>query len=157
MSNTTTALYKIIDRLNNLFIAEGFKSFTFGSVTDVNLFREEPEFPSVLTMIQPITYDSTQTTLTFAIIVADKVDKTGNSYIEYAKDNSVDIYQDLLIKTQSVLNKMDERYLSTYDTLKLGYQLQYNVSMDPFSEDYPDLLTGYIVKVSFNVPNMTVC
>lgn len=153
----TTTLYKIIDRFNNLFLEQGFKSVTYGTEQDVNLYKQQPEFPSVLIVYQGGNYNAVSTILNFIIIVGDKVDKTGNEYIKYAKDNTIDIQQDLIIKTQSVLNKMDQRFLSTYDTIQLGYNLQYDVSFDPFKEDYPDLLTGYIFTVNFSVPNMTVC
>ncbi len=156
MANTTT-LYKIIDRLNNLFIAEGFKSFTYGTENDVNLYKQQDEFPSVLCFLQPGSYNATTTTLQFLLVVGDKVDKTGNEYIKYAKDNTIDIQQDLLIKTQSVLNRMDKRFLELYDTIELGYDIEYDISFTTFKEDYPDLITGFIFTVNFSVPNMMLC
>lgn len=147
-------LYKIVDKMYNLFLSEGFKQFTYGVKLDVNVVKSSPEFPSVRVVYGGASYNDQSTTLTYTIVVADKVDRTGNQYLEYSKNNSLDIHNDLLVKIQNVLKQMDKRYSTSYDAIQMGYEINYDITCTPFEEEYSDLLTGYIVGVSFDVPNL---
>jgi hypothetical protein len=145
--------YKIVDKLINKLTQNGFKQVSYGTEKDLDLSKRQSNYPLAHIVVPNGSNDIKMTSLSFIIIVADKVDKTGNEYIEYGKDNTIDIQQDLLVRTQTTLKAIDKRFLDTYDSLEIGYSLS-NTTFDSFKEDYPEILTGFIFSTNIEIPNM---
>jgi len=154
-----TTFYKIVDKIINKLKINGFKQVSYGTENDLDLERQN-DYPLAHIVFPSGNHDEKTTTVSFVIIVADKCDNTGNEYIEYGKDNTIDIQQDLLTRTQTSIKMLDKRYLSNYDSIEIGYDISYDVGFTTFKEDLPNLLTGFIFNVSISFPNMiadTIC
>lgn len=165
----TTGLYKIVDKILNTFSDEGFRQLTYGTDKDLDLSKRQSNYPLTHLVFTNLNHSSTATILNFSIIVADKLDKTpSDPHIQtnietqnevvgakYGGTNILDIQQNLLIKSQTAINNITKRFISSYDSLNIGYGIQYPVSYNVFYEDYPELLSGYVISLSVELPNMT--
>jgi len=145
--------YKIIDKIINKLTLNGFKQISYGDEKDLD-FERQNNYPLAHIVFVSGSNDEKTTTLNILLIVADKCDETGNEYIEYGKDNTIDIQQDLLVRAQTTIKMLDKRYSSTYDSIEIGYDLEYDMSFNSFKEDLPNLLTGFIFDINISFPNM---
>lgn len=149
------SFYKVIDKFINRLRLNGFKQITYGNENELDLTKRQSDYPLAHIVVPTGFNDAKKTTMTFMIVVADKVDKTDNKeYPEYGQDNTIDIQQDLLVRIQTTLASMDRRYLETTDSIAIGYEIDYTTNFESFKEDYPELLTGFIFSINISFPNM---
>jgi len=136
-------LYRIIDKLINTLSLNGFKSITYGTEKDIDFSKKDITYPLAHIIMPNGTVNEKTTSLSFIILVADKLDQMKDSaYPEYGNTNAIDIQQDLIVRTSTALKSLDKRYLTSYDSLEIGYDYQYNATFDVFYEDFPELLSG---------------
>lgn len=148
-------LYRIIDKLINTLRLNGFKSITYGTEKDIDFSKKDISYPLAHIIMPNGTVNEKTTQLSFIILVADKLDNMrDNAYPEYGTTNAIDIQQDLIVRTSTALKSLDKRYLTSYDSLEIGYDFQYNATFDVFYEDFPELLSGYIFNMVVSMPNM---
>jgi len=147
-----TTFYKIIDKLINKLKLNGFKQISYGTENDIS-FERQNEFPLAHIIFPNGSNDQKITTINIVLTVADKCDYTGNDFQEYGYDNTIDIQQDLLVRTQTAIKMLDKRYASTYDSIEIGYDIL-DISFNSFKENYTNLLTGLVFNITISFPNM---
>jgi hypothetical protein len=153
MGTYQTSFYKLVDKIINKLKNNGFKQVSYGSLQELDMERQN-DYPLAHLVFPNGTNDEKTTTLNFTLIVADKCDNTGNEYLEYGKDNTIDIQQDLLVRAQTTIKMLDKRYSTTYDSIEVGYDLNYDMTFTAFKEDTPNLITGFIFNINISFPNM---
>jgi len=147
--------YALTEKMFNTFTDVGFNSVTYGSEGDADIQKRLTDYPFSHTNLSNISIEDKATTLSFNIIVGDKVDQTNTTQInKYAKDNTIDIQQDLLNKMSQFLVDLQELNLESYDDLIYGYDLDKPVSAIAFRNDLPNILTGFFFILNVEVPNM---
>lgn len=146
--------YKIVDRMINLFEANGFKQVTYGTEKELDLNKLN-SYPLAHIIMPTGSISTDMVTFNFAIVLADKVDL--NNIEKYGKDNTIDIQQNLITKYQIVIKQLEERYNSNYDSIELGYIINYNSTFTSFKQDYPNILSGYVAELSISVPSISLC
>jgi len=144
--------YQIVDKLINKLKLNGFNQVTYGSQDELS-FTRQTSYPYAHIVFPNGMLNEKLTTLSFIIIVADKIDDMRGTYKEYGKDNSIDIQQDLLIRTQTTLKSMDRKFVNSYDSIPTGYEIRYDITFDTF-KDLPNMVAGYIFDINLIVPNM---
>jgi hypothetical protein len=148
-----TTLYKIIDKFINKLTINGFKQISYGDEKDLD-FERQNNYPLAHLVLPSGKNDEKVTTISFVLIVADKALETGPEYIQYGKDNTIDIQQDLLVRAQTSIKMLDKRYATSYDSIEIGYDLNYDMSFNSFKENLPNLVTGFIFSIEISFPNM---
>lgn len=147
--------YKVIEKLINLLKLNGFKFISSGTEDEIDLNNVDALYPIAHITTVGGNFDVKITTLDLTLVVADKLDDTGNEFPEYGKDNYIDIQQDLLSKVQTIIRQLSERFNTNYDSIAIGYEPIFNVSFDFFKETTPNLLGGLLCTIQIQFPNVS--
>lgn len=148
-------LYQAIDKIINKLTQVGFKTVTTGDEKDFDQIKRDVEYPQAHIIMPRGTINEHTTTLSFVLVVRDKLDRWETAeYPQYGNDNALDIYQDLTMRFTTALKSLDHRYLNTYDSIAVGFQLEYNANVDFIKDTEPELLAGLVVDFNITMPNM---
>lgn len=145
--------YKLVDKMLNTFTLQGFTQVSYGTEKDLDLNKRQSNYPLAHIILPSGTISSMTQDFNFVIVIADKLDKTGNNNKQYGNDNTIDIQQSLLNKLQYFINDIQEKYKNTYDSIEIGYTIG-DVTYNSFKEDYPELLAGFIINVTISLPTI---
>jgi hypothetical protein len=144
--------YTLTEKMFNTFTSVGFRSVTFGSNNDTDIQKRIADYPFAHTSLASLAHSEKTTLFSFTIIVGDKVDKTPT--LNYAKDNTVDIQQDLSNKMAQFIVDIQETGLNSYDDLVTGYDVILPVNAIAYRDDFSQIHTGFVYVVDFEVPNL---
>ena len=135
--------YKIVDELKAAAELKGFRTFTYGKITDTDLNRQNI-FPLFLVVPEPAAMDELITGITFSLVGMDIVDFNKEEPVSYiGNTNLVDVHQDILARMQSVIKLVD-----------IKYDVNYTVTFSPFSDRFMNLLAGWEVGITFTIKNL---
>jgi len=147
--------YNITEQLKSALIAEPFvNTVTFGSLDDIDLSKQ-----SIFPLSHLIVNSSSvgQKTLRFniSILAMDIVDisKEKTDDIFLGNDNEQDVFNTQLALITRVVNKLQRGDL--YSDL---YQVEGEVSCEPFVDRFENKLAGWVATFDVLVQNdMTIC
>jgi len=147
--------YNLTDKLKDALIAEPFvNTVTFGSLDDVDL-NKQTIFPLSHIIVNNTTIGTKTITFNVSILSMDIVD--------ISKDEATDIFvgndneQDVL-NTQLALQTRVINILQRGDLYTELYQVQGDVSCEPFVDRFENKLAGWAATFDVVVQNdMTIC
>jgi len=145
--------YLTTEKIFNTLSGNGY-TVSYGDEEDIDIQNRQTDYPIAHVIYNAGSTEINSNDLSFTIIVADKVDQTDNKIIKYAKDNTLDIQQDMMVRMGKFFVQMTERYKSEYDDVSTGYDISYPVNHTAFREDYPNILSGFVYNITFSIPNM---
>lgn len=147
--------YNVTDKLKDALIAEPFvNTVTFGSIDDVDL-NKQTIFPLSHIIVNNTTVGTKTLTFNISILSMDIVD--------ISKDEVTDVFvgnnneQDVL-NTQLALQTRVINILQRGDLYTDLYQVQGDVSCEPFVDRFENKLAGWAATFDVVVQNdMTIC
>lgn len=147
--------YNLTDKLKDALIAEPFvNTVTFGSLDDVDL-NKQTIFPLSHIIVNNTTVGSKTITFNVSILAMDIVDisKAETTDIFVGNDNEQDVLNTQLSLLTRIINILQRGDL--YTEL---YQVQGDVSCEPFVDRFENKLAGWAATFDVVVQNdMTIC
>ena len=147
--------YNVTDKLKDALIAEPFvNTVTFGSLDDVDL-NKQTIFPLSHIIVNNTTVGTKTLTFNISILSMDIVDISKDEVedIFVGNDNEQDVLNTQLALQTRVINTLQRGDL--YTDL---YQVQGDVSCEPFVDRFENKLAGWAVTFDVVVQNdMTIC
>ena len=147
--------YNLTDKLKDALIAEPFvNTVTFGSLDDVDL-NKQTIFPLSHIIVNNTTIGTKTITFNVSILSMDIVDisKEEVTDIFVGNDNEQDV-----LNTQLALQTRVINILQRGDLYTELYQVQGDVSCEPFVDRFENKLAGWAATFDVIVQNdMTVC
>jgi hypothetical protein len=147
--------YNVTDKLKDTLIAEPFvNTVTFGSLDDVDL-NKQTIFPLSHIIVNNTTVGTKTLTFNISILSMDIVDisKDEVTDIFVGNDNEQDVLNTQLALQTRVINTLQRGDL--YTDL---YQVQGDVSCEPFVDRFENKLAGWAATFDVVVQNdMTIC
>lgn len=147
--------YNLTDKLKDALIAEPFvNTVTFGSLDDVDL-NKQTIFPLSHIIVNNTTVGSKTLTFNVSILAMDIVDisKAKTTDIFVGNDNEQDVLNTQLALLTRIINILQRGDL--YTEL---YQVQGDVSCEPFVDRFENKLAGWAATFDIVVQNdMTIC
>ena len=147
--------YNLTDKLKDALIAEPFvNTVTFGSLDDVDL-NKQTIFPLSHIIVNNTTVGSKTLTFNVSILAMDIVDisKAKTTDIFVGNDNEQDVLNTQLALLTRIINILQRGDL--YTEL---YQVQGDVSCEPFVDRFENKLAGWAATFDVVVQNdMTIC
>ena len=111
-------------------------------------------FPIIHLFVPTATQSEKLTILTFELFAADVVDFIKDKPDSFYKDNTIDIFQDLIYKLQNIFKNLELKYKTeVYDEL-VGFDIIYNINYSSFKEKFENLLAGWTVILQVQIQNM---
>lgn len=149
--------YTASNALRNVLKDVGFRSVTFGEFSQVDSKRKTM-FPNVHIVPGPMRLGARVIAYQFRLTASDivdfnKDDPTDSPDIYFGLDNTQDILSDLSIRLS---NAVEQLARSPYlDNL---VEVDVRPNIDPFQEKYENLLTGWTMELTINLPSdATIC
>lgn len=147
--------YNLTDKLKDALIAEPFvNTVTFGSLDDVDL-NKQTIFPLSHITVNNTTVGSNTLTFNVSILAMDIVDisKAETTDMFVGNDNEQDVLNTQLALLTRIINILQRGDL--YTEL---YQVQGDVSCEPFVDRFENKLAGWAATFDVVVQNdMTIC
>ena len=147
--------YNVTDKLKDALIAEPFvNTVTFGSLDDVDL-NKQTIFPLSHIIVNNTTVGTKTLTFNISILSMDVVDISKDEVedIFLGNDNEQDVLNTQLALQTRVINTLQRGDL--YTDL---YQVQGDVSCEPFVDRFENKLAGWAATFDVVVQNdMTIC
>ena len=147
--------YNVTDKLKDALIAEPFvNTVTFGSLDDVDL-NKQTIFPLSHIIVNNTTVGTKTLTFNISILSMDIVDISKDEVedIFLGNDNEQDVLNTQLALQTRVINTLQRGDL--YTDL---YQVQGDVSCEPFVDRFENKLAGWAATFDVVVQNdMTIC
>ena len=147
--------YNVTDKLKDALIAEPFvNTVTFGSLDDVDL-NKQTIFPLSHIIVNKTTVGTKTLTFNISILSMDIVDISKDEVedIFVGNDNEQDVLNTQLALQTRVINILQRGDL--YTDL---YQVQGDVSCEPFVDRFENKLAGWAATFDVVVQNdMTIC
>jgi len=147
--------YNVTDKLKDALIAEPFvNTVTFGSIDDVDL-NKQTIFPLSHIIVNNTTVGTKTLTFNISILSMDIVDISKDEVedIFVGNDNEQDVLNTQLALQTRVINTLQRGDL--YTDL---YQVQGDVSCEPFVDRFENKLAGWAATFDVVVQNdMTIC
>ncbi len=147
--------YNVTDKLKDALIAEPFvNTVTFGSLDDVDL-NKQTIFPLSHIIVNNTTVGTKTLTFNISILSMDIVDISKDEVedIFVGNDNEQDVLNTQLALQTRVINTLQRGDL--YTDL---YQIQGDVSCEPFVDRFENKLAGWAATFDVVVQNdMTIC
>lgn len=147
--------YNVTDKLKDALIAEPFvNTVTFGSIDDVDL-NKQTIFPLSHIIVNNTTVGTKTLTFNISILSMDIVDISKDEVTDVfvGNDNEQDVLNTQLALQTRVINILQRGDL--YTDL---YQVQGDVSCEPFVDRFENKLAGWAATFDVVVQNdMTIC
>ena len=147
--------YNVTDKLKDTLIAEPFvNTVTFGSLDDVDL-NKQTIFPLSHIIVNNTTVGTKTLTFNISILSMDIVDisKAKTTDVFVGNDNEQDVLNTQLALLTRIINILQRGDL--YSEL---YQVQGDVSCEPFVDRFENKLAGWAATFDVVVQNdMTIC
>jgi len=147
--------YNVTDKIKDALIAEPFvNTVTFGSLDDVDL-NKQTIFPLSHIIVNNTTVGTKTLTFNISILSMDIVDISKDEVedIFVGNDNEQDVLNTQLALQTRVINTLQRGDL--YTDL---YQVQGDVSCEPFVDRFENKLAGWAATFDMVVQNdMTIC
>ena len=147
--------YNVTEQLKTALAAEPFvNTVTFGSLDDVDL-NKQTIFPLSHIIVKNSTVGTKTLTFNISILSMDIVDisKAETTDIFVGNDNEQDVLNTQLGLLTRIINILQRGYL--YTNL---YQVQGDVSCEPFVDRFESKLAGWVATFDLIVQNdMTTC
>mgnify|MGYP005987413819 FL=1 len=147
--------YNVTDKLKDTLIAEPFvNTVTFGSLDDVDL-NKQTIFPLSHITVNNTTVGTKTLTFNISILSMDIVDVSKDEVTDVfvGNDNEQDVLNTQLALQTRVINTLQRGDL--YTDL---YQVQGDVSCEPFVDRFENKLAGWAATFDVVVQNdMTIC
>ena len=147
--------YNVTDKLKDALIAEPFvNTVTFGSLDDVDL-NKQTIFPLSHIIVNNTTVGTKTLTFNISILSMDIVDISKDEVTDVfvGNDNEQDVLNTQLALQTRVINTLQRGDL--YTDL---YQVQGDVSCEPFVDRFENKLAGWAATFDVVVQNdMTIC
>jgi hypothetical protein len=149
--------YTVTQKLHDLLIADNnVNVVTIGDVSDVDLAKQTI-FPLSHIIVGDTSLNGSTMSMNFTVICMDIVDINKNSL----RDESEPFYgttdlQDIWNTQLQVCNRLVEN-LRRGDAFTDNYQLSGTVTATPFKDRYENLLAGWAIDITIDVPNNEIC
>ena len=147
--------YNVTEQLKDTLIAEPFvNTVTFGSLDDVDLSKQSI-FPLAHLIVNSTSVSTKTLRFNISILAMDIVDiskeKTDDVFL--GNDNEQDVFNTQLALITRIVNKLQRGDL--YTDL---YQVEGEVSCEPFVDRFENKLSGWVATFDILVQNdMTIC
>jgi len=147
--------YNVTEQLKDSLIAEPFvNTVTFGSLDDVDLSKQSI-FPLAHLIVNSTSVSTKTLRFNISILAMDIVDiskeKTDDVFL--GNDNEQDVFNTQLALITRIVNKLQRGDL--YTDL---YQVEGEVSCEPFVDRFENKLAGWVATFDILVQNdMTIC
>lgn len=152
----TNHVYDILDTLKiELRNTVGVNTVSFGNITEVDL-NKTSIFPLSHIILGTSRHLSNVIEFDITIIMADVVDEnnlkeTGDEF--YGNDNLQDVLNTQFTVGNRIVSKMRRG-----DLFNNKYQILSDPTLEPFMDRFSNLLAGYELNVSIQIPNgISVC
>ncbi len=147
--------YNVTEQLKDTLIAEPFvNTVTFGSLDDVDLSKQSI-FPLAHLIVNSTSVSTKTLRFNISILAMDIVDisKEKTDDIFLGNDNEQDVFNTQLALIARIVNKLQRGDL--YTDL---YQVEGEVSCEPFVDRFENKLAGWVATFDILVQNdMTIC
>tara|TARA_R110002050_G_scaffold39914_2_gene97905 strand:+ start:557 stop:1015 length:459 start_codon:yes stop_codon:yes gene_type:complete len=147
--------YNLTDKLKEALLAEPFvNTVTFGSLDDIDL-NKQTIFPLSHIIVNNTTVGSKTLTFNVSILSMDIVDisKAETTDIFVGNDNEQDVLNTQLDLLTRVINTLQRG-----DVFTELYQVEGDVSCEPFVDRFENKLAGWVATFDVLVQNdMTIC
>lgn len=147
--------YNVTEQLKDTLIAEPFvNTVTFGSLDDVDLSKQSI-FPLAHLIVNSTSVSTKTLIFNISILAMDIVDisKEKTDDIFLGNDNEQDVFNTQLALITRIVNKLQRGDL--YTDL---YQVEGEVSCEPFVDRFENKLAGWVATFDILVQNdMTIC
>lgn len=147
--------YNLTDKLKDTLLAEPFvNTVTFGSLDDVDL-NKQTIFPLSHITVNNTTVSTNTLTFNISILSMDIVDisKAETTDIFVGNDNEQDVLNTQLDLLTRVINTLQRG-----DVFTELYQVEGDVSCEPFVDRFENKLAGWVATFDVIVQNnMTIC
>ena len=147
--------YEVTDKLKTLLNAEPFvNTVTYGSIDDVDLDKQSI-FPLSHIIVNNAVVGTKTTTFSISILAMDIVDVSNDEVTDtfVGNDNEQDVLNTQLALLTRVINELQRG-----DSYTDKYQVEADVTCEPFIDRFENKLAGWTATFSVMVVNdMTVC
>lgn len=147
--------YEVTDKLKTLLNAEPFvNTVTYGSIDDVDLDKQSI-FPLSHIIVNNAVVGTKTTTFSISVLAMDIVDISNDEVTDsfVGNDNEQDVLNTQLALLTRVINELQRG-----DSYTDKYQVQEDVTCEPFVDRFENKLAGWTATFSVMVVNdMTVC
>lgn len=147
--------YEVTDKLKTLLNAEPFvNTVTYGSIDDVDLDKQSI-FPLSHIIVNNAVVGTKTTTFSISVLAMDIVDISNDEVTDtfVGNDNEQDVLNTQLALLTRVINELQRG-----DSYTDKYQVQEDVTCEPFIDRFENKLAGWTATFSVMVVNdMTVC
>ena len=149
--------YTVTQTLHDLLIADNnVNVVTIGDISEADLAKQSI-FPLSHIIVGDTALNGSTMTLNFTVICMDVVDINKNDLRNesepfYGMDNLQDIWNTQL----QVCNRLVEQ-LRRGTAFTDNFQLTDVVTATPFQDRFENLLAGWAIDISINVPNNEIC
>ena len=147
--------YQVTDKLKTLLNAEPFvNTVTYGSIDDVDLDKQSV-FPLSHIIVNNAVVGTKTTTFSISILAMDIVDISNDEVTStfVGNDNEQDVLNTQLALLTRVINELQRG-----DSYTDKYQVEENVTCEPFVDRFENKLAGWTATFSVTVVNdMTIC
>ena len=147
--------YQVTDKLKTLLNAEPFvNTVTYGSIDDVDLDKQSI-FPLSHIIVNNAVVGTKTTTFSISILAMDIVDISNDEVTStfVGNDNEQDVLNTQLALLTRVINELQRG-----DSYTDKYQVEENVTCEPFVDRFENKLAGWTATFSVSVVNdMTIC
>ena len=147
--------YNVTEKIKDTLIAEPFvNTVSFGSIDDIDL-NKSTIFPLSHVIVNNTTVGSNTLTFNISVLSMDIVDISKEEVTDLFKGN--DNEQDVLNTQLAVLNRLIV-ILKRGDLYSEKYQIQGDVTCEPFVDRFENKLAGWVATIDVVVQNdMTIC
>mgnify|MGYP000044154671 FL=1 len=147
--------YQVTDKIKTLLNAEPFvNTVTYGSIDDVDLDKQGI-FPLSHIIVNNAVVGTKTTTFSISILAMDIVDISNDEVTDafVGNDNEQDVLNTQLALLTRVINELQRG-----DSYTDKYQVEANVTCEPFVDRFENKLAGWSATLDVIVQNdMTVC
>tara|TARA_E500000318_G_scaffold102582_1_gene106989 strand:- start:16 stop:471 length:456 start_codon:yes stop_codon:yes gene_type:complete len=147
--------YQVTDKLKTLLNAEPFvNTVTYGSIDDIDLDKQSV-FPLSHIIVNNAVVGTKTTTFSISILAMDIVDISNDEVTStfVGNDNEQDVLNTQLALLTRVINELQRG-----DSYTDKYQVEENVTCEPFVDRFENKLAGWTATFSVTVVNdMTIC
>ncbi len=147
--------YQVTEKLKTLLNAEPFvNTVTYGSIDDVDLDKQSI-FPLSHIIVNNAVVGTKTTTFSISVLAMDIVDISNDEVTDtfVGNDNEQDVLNTQLALLTRVINELQRG-----DSYTDKYQVQEDVTCEPFVDRFENKLAGWTATFSVMVVNdMTVC
>ena len=147
--------YQVTDKLKALLNAEPFvNTVTYGSIDDVDLDKQSI-FPLSHIIVNNALVGTKTTTFNISVLAMDIVDISNDEVTDVfvGNDNEQDVLNTQLALLTRVINELQRG-----DSYTNKYQVEENVTCEPFVDRFENKLAGWSATFNVIVVNdMTIC